>query len=161
MTEIPPFRPVGIIRSPFTDTKGMPVQPPGARSVRGTVEVFPEYAEGLRDLEQFSRIILLYHLHACRRCELTVTPFLDSVPRGIFSTRAPPRPNPIGLSIVRLCGLRGTTLEIEDVDILDGTPLLDIKPYIPSFDAYPEESHGWLTLDTTGIAKVRSDRRFS
>ena len=99
------YRPIGVIRSPFTDIKGMPIQPPGASGIRGTVEVFPEFAEGLKDLEGFSHIILLYHFHRAQGAELVVTPFMDCQPNGVFATRAPKRPNPIGLSIVKLLSI--------------------------------------------------------
>lgn len=154
------FTPIGIIRSPFTDIAGMPIQPGGARGVRGTVEVSEDYAEGLYDLDGFSRIILLYAFHKCDSCKLTVTPFLDTGTHGVFATRAPCRPNPIGLSVVRLTGREGGTLIIEDVDILNGTPLLDIKPYVPAFDAYPDSKSGWLEKNAGGAASFRSDERF-
>jgi len=154
------FNPIGTIRSPFTDVAGMPIQPTGARGVRGTVEIFGKYAEGLCDLDGFSRIILIYAFHKCDDCQLTVTPFLDTTPRGIFATRAPCRPNAIGLSVVRLIGVQGRTLIIEDVDILDGTPLLDMKPYVPEFDAYPDASCGWLEKSAQGAESFRSDKRF-
>ncbi|OPY35521.1 MAG: S-adenosyl-L-methionine-binding protein [Methanoregula sp. PtaU1.Bin051] len=154
------FIPIGTIRSPFTDIAGMPIQPSGARGVRGTVEVFREFADGLSDLEGFSRLILIYAFHQCNYCQLTVTPFLDTATHGIFATRAPCRPNPVGLSIVRLTGRNGLTLFIEDVDILDGTPLLDIKPYVPKFDSYPDSKSGWLETNARGAASFKSDRRF-
>jgi tRNA-Thr(GGU) m(6)t(6)A37 methyltransferase TsaA len=154
------FTQIGTIRSPFTDISGMPIQPSGARGVKGTVEIFAEYAEGLCDLDGFSRIILIYAFHKCDSCQLTVTPFLDTNPRGIFATRAPCRPNPIGLSVVRLIGVQGRTLIIEDVDVLDGTPLLDIKPYVPQFDAYTDASCGWLEKSAQGAKSFRSDKRF-
>lgn len=154
------FKPIGTIRSPFTDISGMPIQPNGARGVRGTVEIFGKYAEGLADLDGFSRILLIYAFHKCDSCQLTVTPFLDTTPRGIFATRAPCRPNAIGFSIVRLIGVQGRTLIIEDVDILDDTPLLDIKPYVPQFDAYPDASCGWLETAAYEAGSFRSDERF-
>jgi len=152
--------PIGIIHSPFTDLADMPIQPTGAASAPGTVELFSEYVEGLKDLDGFSHIILIYHLHQARRVSLTVTPFLDSEPRGIFATRAPTRPNPIGLSIVRLLKIEGNILFIEALDILDGTPLLDIKPYVPAFDGHPEARTGWLERTQARLSKTRSDGRF-
>ena len=154
------YRPIGIIHSPFTDIAGMPIQPRGAAGVRGSVEVRPEFAAGLQDLAGFSHVILLYHFHRVREARLTVTPFLDAQPRGVFATRAPQRPNPIGLSIVKLLGIEGNILHIENVDILDGTPLLDIKPYVPEFDQYPAERIGWLEQARGRVQGQRSDDRF-
>ena len=155
------YRPIGIIHSPFQDIEGMPIQPAGASSVQGRVEVFPEYAEGLKDLDGFSHIILLYHFHCVEGSELIVTPFMDASPRGVFSTRAPRRPNPIGISVVRLLSIEGTLLHVENVDILDATPLLDIKPYTPQFDHYPVDRIGWLEPTKDEVKGKRSDRRFA
>jgi tRNA-Thr(GGU) m(6)t(6)A37 methyltransferase TsaA len=152
------YEPVGIIRSPFTDLAGMPIQPSQAVGVPGSIELLPELEGGLKDLDGFSHLILIYHLHKAEGFALEVIPFLDTVPRGLFATRAPKRPNPIGLSIVRLTGIEGTTLLIEDVDILDSTPLLDIKPYVPAFDHRPGARSGWL--EKTAQQEVRSDDRF-
>lgn len=154
------FVPIGIIHSPFNDITGMPIQPNGARGIRGTVEIFEEFKEGLTDIGGFSRVILIYAFHRSPSCQLTVTPFLDSTPRGVFATRAPCRPNPIGFSIVHLIEQKGTTLVIEDVDILSGTPLLDMKPYVPAFDSYPEASSGWLEQVVHRAESVLSDKRF-
>jgi len=139
----------------------MPIQPSGARGVRGSVEIFERFAEGLKDIDGFSRIILIYAFHRSSSYRLITIPFLDSIPRGVFATRAPGRPNAIGLSCVRLAGREGATLTIEDVDILDGTPLLDIKPYVPEFDSYPDVSCGWLEKVAGGARSVRSDDRFN
>jgi len=155
------YTPIGVIRSPWKTTEGMPIQPKGAESVKGTVEIFSEYEEGLRDLGLFSRVILVYHFHLRKESRLTVVPFLDTASHGVFATRAPSRPNAIGISMVRLTGVSGSTLSIEDVDILDGTPLLDVKPYIPAFDAYPDESPGWMKAADQTVADMRADRRFS
>ena len=155
------YRPIGTIRSPWTDTTGMPIQPSGARGVRGSVEIFEEFAGGLKDITGFSRIILIYSFHRCSSFELETTPFLDPVPHGIFATRAPRRPNAIGLTCVGLTGQEGPVLYIEDVDVLDGTPLLDIKPYVPAFDSYPGATCGWLERVAKNAAHVRSDDRFS
>jgi tRNA-Thr(GGU) m(6)t(6)A37 methyltransferase TsaA len=154
------YQPIGIIRSPFADIKGMPIQPNGAIGVPGTVELCPQFAPGLQDLDGFSHLLLLYHFHRAPARELTVTPFLDSCPHGTFATRAPSRPNPIGLSVVRLLSMEGHTLHIENVDILDGTPLLDIKPYVPEFDSWVAERIGWLEHSRLTADKVRSDDRF-
>jgi len=152
--------PIGTIHSPFHDIAGMPIQPNGARGTRGTVEIVPAYMEGLKDIGGFERIILIYAFHQCPEHQLVVRPFLDTTPRGIFATRSPKRPNAIGLSIVRLVGIDGATLTIEDVDVLDGTPLLDIKPYVPEFDAYPRSRCGWLENVACNAKTTRSDGRF-
>jgi tRNA-Thr(GGU) m(6)t(6)A37 methyltransferase TsaA len=122
--------------------------------------VFEEYRAGLADLNGFSRIILIYPFHLSAGYSLVVTPFLDHHHRGVFSTRAPRRPNAIGLSMVRLVEVRGGDLVVEDVDILDGTPLLDIKPYVPAFDSFPDERSGWLSESGGKVVSARSDRRF-
>lgn len=155
------FAPVGTIHTPFTDPAGMPIQPPGGAGVRGTVLVHEAYAGGLKDIGGFSHLILIYAFHRSRGFSCELVPFLDTVSRGVFSTRAPRRPNPIGVSVVRLIGISGSELSIEDVDILDGTPLLDIKPYIPAFDCFPDASAGWLESALNDVAITRSDRRFA
>ena len=137
------MRPIGVIRTPFAVQAGTPIQPRFASGVEGTVELDPELAEGLADLDGFSHVILLYAFHASSGFNLRVTPYLDKQERGLFATRAPRRPNPIGLSVVRLLGIEGTRLRVADVDTLDGTPLLDIKPFLPDFDHRPDVSSGW------------------
>ena len=154
-------RPIGIIHSPFTDPAGMPIQPSGASDVKGTVEVFVEYKCGLQDLDGFSHIILLYQFHRSRGFALCVVPFLDTVLRGIFATRSPRRPNHIGLSVVRLERLDGRVLHIAGVDILDGTPLLDIKPYVPEFDSPSDVRTGWFGSSGNRVRETRSDGRFA
>ena len=121
------YEPIGFVCSPFKHITEMPIQPRGAAGVQGTVEILQEFEEGLKDLEGFSHIILLYHFHRAREPKLVVTPFLDSEQHGIFATRAPTRPNPIGLSVVSLLRREGNILHIGNVDVVDGTPLLDIK----------------------------------
>ncbi|MFZ0430449.1 MAG: tRNA (N6-threonylcarbamoyladenosine(37)-N6)-methyltransferase TrmO [Acidobacteriota bacterium] len=154
------FSPIGTIRSPHKALAGMPIQPRAALGVRGEVTVFPEYVEGLKDLAGFSHIYLLYHLHRASPYRLRVTPFLDSEPRGVFATRAPSRPNPLGLSIVLLREVRGDTLVVENIDVLDGTPLLDVKPYVPAFDHWQVQSIGWLEGKDIPLRTARSDKRF-
>lgn len=154
------YTPIGVIHSPFKDKEGMPIQPPGAQGVAGTVVLDPQYVNGLKDLEGFSHIILIYHLHRSDGYSLTVKPFLDDVRRGIFATRAPKRPNPIGLSIVRLVTIEENTLFIDGVDIIDGTPLLDIKPYVPEFDAPDAERTGWFCGKAEKAKVMKSDKRF-
>ena len=136
------FRPIGVIHTPFLDKDKTPLHPARSQAA-GVVEVFPEYAQGLQDLEGLSHLTLLYVFHRSEGYPLLVTPFLDDQPRGLFATRYPARPNPIGMSVVRLITVRENLLEIAGVDMLDGTPLLDIKPYVPEFDAPGEVRLGW------------------
>jgi tRNA-Thr(GGU) m(6)t(6)A37 methyltransferase TsaA len=138
------YQPIGVIHSPFPKPEGAPIQPSRAEGVEGSVEVFPAFSEGLADLEGFSHIFLLCHLHRARGCRLRVVPFLDTVPRGVFATRAPSRPNPIGLSLVELKAVRGNLLTVAGIDMVDGTPVLDIKPYIAEFDRRDRCRSGWL-----------------
>ena len=152
------FRAIGVIHSPHVISEETPIQPIFARGAIGRVEIFPEYEEGLKDLDGFSHVYLLYHLHKTGTARLIVTPFLDDVPRGVFATRAPDRPNPIGLSIVRLLRREGSTLHLDELDVLDGTPLLDIKPYVPRFDPHEEIRIGWLE-DVDGDDAKRRGRR--
>lgn len=154
------YFPIGVIRSPFKDISGMPIQPTGALGVEGSIELEPEYLPGLRDLEGFSHIILLYHFHLSRGYELEVKPFLDDQRRGLFATRAPKRPNSIGFSVVKLVEKKGNILYIKDVDVVDGTPLLDIKPYVPKFDVRETERTGWLSRNAHQVEKIRADERF-
>jgi len=137
------FAPIGIIHSPYAEPAGVPIQGVFADGATGSVEVFPEFAAGLADLDGFSHIILLYCFNLSKGYTPTCTPFLDVQERGVFATRAPRRPNPIGLSVVRLTGIDGRVLRIADVDIVDGTPLLDIKPYVPDFDVRTGVRTGW------------------
>ena len=137
------IKPIGIIHSPFKKRADVPIQ--GSRSKEvGVVEVFDEYAEGLRDVDGFSHIIILYHFHDADRTELTSMPFLDDKPKGIFAIRGPWRPNHIGMTIVKILKIEGNKLTVEDMDCLDGTPLLDIKPYVPQFDHKENVKIGWL-----------------
>jgi len=153
--------PIGVIRTPFATGAGTPIQPAMAQGAEGTVELRPEYAEALSDLDGFERVWLIYWFDRSSEPKLTVTPYMDTQPRGLFATRAPSRPNAIGMSCVRLLGVEGTTLRIADVDMLDGTPLLDIKPYVPRFDAYPDARDGWLAKSPKTVRDdVRADDRF-
>ena len=154
------YRSIGIIHTPFPEPNGVPIQPAGGVGVRATVEVFPEFRDGLADLDGFSHIILLYHLHKSDGYKLRVVPFMDTVTRGLFATRAPRRPNPIGLSIVQLDKIVDGVLHIRNVDIVDGTPLLDIKPYVTEFDNQPETRTGWLEQVRKTVSERRSDNRF-
>ena len=155
------YKPIGIIHSPFKEPKGTPIQPSGAKGTDGTVEIFPDYAEGLKDLEGFSHIILIYHFHLSKKASLKVKPYLDDEVHGVFAMRAPSRPNPIGISTVHLLRIEGTTLHIQDVDIVDGTPLLDIKPYVPEFDRGEVQRTGWLEKKVQKLGITKDDGRFT
>jgi tRNA-Thr(GGU) m(6)t(6)A37 methyltransferase TsaA len=154
------MKPIGIIKTPFTKIENMPIQPKGAKDIEGKIIVDEIYKDGLKDLEGFSHIYLIYHFHKADKVKLIVKPFLDTNERGVFSTRSPLRPNHIGISIVELIKIEGNELFIKGADILDHTPLFDIKPYIEKFD-HPEQSRsGWMKSDIDEIADKRSDNRF-
>ncbi|MBA7648213.1 tRNA (adenine(37)-N6)-methyltransferase [subsurface metagenome] len=154
------YKPIGVIHSPFKVPKGTPIQPAGAKGIDGTVEVFPEYIEGLKDVEGFSHIFLIYHFHLSKKVHLKVKPYMDNEVHGVFAMRGPSRPNPIGISIVRLVGIEENILHIQDVDIVDGTPLLDIKPYVPKFDIRKVEKVGWLEKNVYKLSATEDDGRF-
>ncbi len=154
------YVPIGVIHSPFTEVTGTPLQPAGARGITGTIEVEPKYCDGLKDLEGFSHIILFYHFHYAEGYTLQVEPFMDDSIHGVFATRVPTRPNPIGISVVRLSKIEGCTLYLKDVDVVDGTPLLDIKPYVPEFDIRKVEKTGWLSKRVHNVYKAKADERF-
>ncbi|MEW6363468.1 MAG: tRNA (N6-threonylcarbamoyladenosine(37)-N6)-methyltransferase TrmO [Acidobacteriota bacterium] len=154
------YRPIGVIRSEHRDPEKTPIQPCYARGCKGRAVVLPEYAKGLKDLDRFSHVILLYHLHKAGSPLLTVKPFMDDVPRGVFATRHPCRPNAIGMSVVRLLRVEGSTLHVEDVDILDGTPLLDIKPFVRRLDSVRRSHGGWTEQVDAKTARVRGRRGY-
>ncbi len=154
------YSPIGIIHSIYHELSGMPIQPASDYSAPGSVVIDPQYLAGLKDLEGFSHIILIYHLHQARLVSLNVVPFLDSQPRGVFATRAPNLPNPIGISVVKLLRVEENILYLDNLDVLDGTPLLDIKPYVPEFDSPVEFRLGWLENARGKVRTTRSDRRF-
>jgi tRNA-Thr(GGU) m(6)t(6)A37 methyltransferase TsaA len=154
------INPIGIIHSPHKSIEDMPIQPKGASEVFGQVIVDKEYIDGLRDLDGFSHIYLLYSFHKATRTQMNVTPFMDKETRGVFATRSPLRPNHIGISIVDLIGVEDNKIFVKGIDILDGTPLLDIKPYIEKFDAVQDSVSGWLQASDEEIQKKRSDERF-
>ncbi|MEN6294258.1 MAG: tRNA (N6-threonylcarbamoyladenosine(37)-N6)-methyltransferase TrmO [Methanobacterium sp.] len=156
------YKPIGTIHSPFKNLEGMPIQPIGAKGVEGEIQLDEKYEEGLKDLEGFSHIILIYHLHLSKGYSLQVKPFLDTIKRGIFATRAPKRPNAIGMSVVCLDKIEGSTVYISNVDVVDGTPLLDIKPYIPNFDKCKGEELriGWFEDKHEDANHKKSDDRF-
>jgi len=142
------INPIGIIRTPFTSKKECPIQPVYAQEAAGQVEVFPAFAPGLKDIGTFSHIYLLYALDRAGKIELQRATFLDDAPHGIYASRHPCRPNSIGMSIVTLVHTQEATLTVHGIDVLDQTPLLDIKPYIPKFDCFPEASEGWTANKT-------------
>ena len=154
------FRPIGVVHSPFRHPPGTPIQSSAGEGVAGTVEILPEHAPGLRDLDGFSHVILLYQFHLSGAHRLQVVPYLDDRPRGVFATRSPSRPNAIGLSVVRLLGVEGNVLHVRDLDVVDGTPLLDIKPYVPRFDAPEDVTVGWLEGNLEKLPSTRDDGRF-
>ena len=154
------YRPIGIIHSPFKEPKGTPIQPKAAKGIEGMVEIFPEYQEGLKDLEGFSHIILIYHFHLSKPYSIKVIPYMDDKRHGLFATRAPSRPNPIGLSVVRLIKVVENRLYINDIDIVSGTPLLDIKPFVGEFDQTELIKKGWLEKNIKKLDKSRDEERF-
>jgi tRNA (adenine37-N6)-methyltransferase len=155
------IHPIGVIHTPHTDVKNMPIQPIAAEGIKGYIELLPEYVAGLQDLEGFSHITLLYRFHKISSYELVLVPFMDTQKRGIFACKAPKRPNAIGVSTVRLLGVEGNIVHIEQVDMLDGTPLIDIKPFYPRYDNRLNAQLGWLEKNKDlPLEKLRSDERF-
>lgn len=152
-------KPIGIIHTPFKEPKNVPIQTT-ASDVQGTIDIFPEYIGGLEDLNGFSHIILLYNFNLVNECKLKVKPFLDDTLRGIFATRSPSRPNRIGISVVSLLRMDKNILHIQNVDIIDGTPLLDIKPYVPQFDCVRAERIGWFSDKINKLSVTKDDGRF-
>jgi tRNA-Thr(GGU) m(6)t(6)A37 methyltransferase TsaA len=155
------YTPIGVIHSPFVSTAGMPIQSVAAGGIAGTIELDSQFQDGLSDLAAFSHLILVTHLHQVTGYALQVVPFLDDRPHGIFATRSPRRPNPIGISIVRLDAIAGSTLYIQDVDVVDGTPLLDLKPFVPAIDNRQTERIGWFADRLDRLPTMRSDHRFT
>jgi len=155
------IKPIGVIHTPFTSLAGMPIQPKGAADIQGTVELFDEFQAGLKDIDGFSHLFLIYLFHQSHGYKLEVIPFLDKEPRGLFSTRAPKRPNPIGLSVVQLERVEKNILHVSNIDVLDGTPLLDIKPYVPDFDNFPDVRTGWIGDARARVKTKKSDERFT
>ncbi len=152
------IKPIGVIHSPFRVSQGAPIQPVYAPDTQFEAELLPEYVDGLKDLAGFERVWLIYWFDRAPAARLVVVPFRDSTERGLFATRAPCRPAPLGLSCVRLFGIRGNLLICAGADILDGTPLLDIKPYVPEFDAFPNSAAGWF--DRSAESRIHADDRF-
>ena len=155
------YNPIGVIRTPHKEPSGIPIQAKAAEAIEGTVEIFTEYAEGLKDLSGFSHIVLIYHFHRSRKAALHQKPFLDDEERGVFEIRSPSRPNPIGLSVVRLFGIENNIITVRGLDILDGTPLIDIKPYVPEFDVFEVDRIGWLERHIERLRETRDDGRFA
>jgi tRNA-Thr(GGU) m(6)t(6)A37 methyltransferase TsaA len=155
------FHPIGTIHSPFHDPVGAPIQPVRDAGTEGSVHVLPQYSPALRDIDGFSHVILLYHFHRAGPFAPLVRPFLDSSPHGLFATRSPSRPNPIGLSVVQLIRLEGHILIVAGIDVVDGTPLLDIKPFVPAFDSPGDCRIGWLTERVSAAPDLLADGRFS
>ena len=155
------FKPIGIIHTPFQKLEGIPIQGPLCPENRGWIEIFQEFAAGLQDVEGFSHLILLYVFHRSQGFRLITRPFLEETPRGLFAIRAPKRPNPIGFTVVKLLGREENRLEIAGVDMVDGTPLLDIKPYVSAIDAHTDTKDGWISGKMrNGTDKRMSDGRF-
>ncbi len=154
------YKPIGVIKTPFKGKKGTPIQPKAAKGVKGVIEVFEQFKEGLKDLEGFSHIILIYHFHLSKKYNLLVKPYMDDNFHGVFATRAPARPNNIGISVVKLLKIEDNKLYIENVDIIDGTPLLDIKPYVPEFETDEKIRKGWLEENVKKLPLTKDDGRF-
>ncbi|MFC2119838.1 tRNA (N6-threonylcarbamoyladenosine(37)-N6)-methyltransferase TrmO [Bacteroidota bacterium] len=154
------FNSIGIIHSPFKKIEGIPIQPSFAKGIKGTIKLREELVEGLIDLDGFSHIILLYYFHLSKEHSFSVVPFLDDASHGVFATRAPRRPNSIGLSVVKLLKIEKHILYIENVDVIDGTPLLDIKPYVKEFENLEDLRIGWLSEKTKKAINMKADNRF-
>jgi len=155
------FHSIGTIHTPFISTDNMPIQGTGGKGIRAIIEIYPEFTAGLKDLDGFSHIILLYHLHLVEKSALIVKPFMDDEQRGIFATRSPVRPNPIGMTTVRLVEIKNNLLIVEDIDMMDQSPLLDIKPCLPMIDDIQGLKLGWLTGKVDQFSQKKSDARFT
>ena len=154
------FNEIGSIRTPFKTKEGMPIQTKGAKGIQGSIVLNEKYLDGLKDLDGFSHITLIYHFNQSKGFDLQTIPFLDNQKRGVFATHAPKRPNNIGISVVKLLKIDGNILSIKNVDMLDKTPLLDIKPYIPDFDTFQVTRTGWTAQKTNNLNRIQSDTRF-
>jgi tRNA-Thr(GGU) m(6)t(6)A37 methyltransferase TsaA len=155
------YKSIGIIHSPHKKLDETPIQPVYAKGTQGFLEIFSDYAQGLKDLEGFSHIYLIYVFHKESETKLIVKPFLEDEERGVFATRAPVRPNKIGLSIVKLLKIEGNKIFIENIDVLDGTPLLDIKPYCSKFDIIEGVKSGWQDNIDENTANIKGKRNFN
>ena len=154
------YHPIGIVHSPFKSPEGTPIQSVAAKGTEAIIEIFPQFSEGLTDLEHFSHIYILFDLHLAQKKELMVVPFSDNKPHGIFATRSPGRPNSIGISVVILDRIENNKLHVKNIDILDGSPVLDIKPYIPQFDVFENVESGWFPKNKETIENKIDDGRF-
>ncbi len=153
------YHPIGIISSPFKENVGVPRQAVGASDIKGTIEIFDEFSAGLKDLDGFSHIVVIFHLHKVKNPSIKACPPWDGKEHGVFATRSPYRPNPIGLSVVRLESIEQNILHILGVDMADGTPVLDIKPYVPDLNPTKDVRIGWLTDKVEGMNKSKSGER--
>ena len=154
------FRPIGTIYSPHKETSTIPIQPVFCKDIEGRIVLETEYAEGLRGLEGFSHIYLFYYFHESGKVCLQLKPYLSDREQGIFATRAPHRPNKLGMSLVRLVNIQENVLHVKDIDILDGTPLFDIKPYIQRFDSRENTRSGWQDTIPDDVATSRGVREY-
>ncbi len=154
------LHPIGIIHSPFTQLEKMPIQPAGRLSARGSLEIEDQYVDALKDLDGFSHIYVIYYFHKSTNWNARVRPFLDKEEHGVFATRAPNRPNPVGLSVFRLVSHESNIINVDNVDVLNGTPLIDIKPYVPQFDRVENVRIGWLSSQIDDVDQTLSDNRF-
>lgn len=154
------FEPIGVIHSPFTKLEEMPIQPAGSKGTQGTLEILPAYSEALQDLDGFSHLYAIYYFHKVKGWKPKVIPFLDNNERGLFATRAPKRPNPIGLSVLEIIEIKANQVTVQNVDILDNTPLLDIKPYVSQFEPVDNLRIGWLSKHIDQVKTKKSDQRF-
>jgi tRNA-Thr(GGU) m(6)t(6)A37 methyltransferase TsaA len=154
------FKAIGIIHSPYKTVENMPVQTSASKNVEAEIEIFDQYKEGLSDLDGFSHIYVIFFLNMVREPKLKVIPFLDTVERGIFATRSPARPNPVGLSLAELVSVKGNRIIIRGVDMLDGSPVIDIKPYVPDFEICDNVKKGWFEGKTHKAEGILSDERF-
>jgi tRNA (adenine37-N6)-methyltransferase len=161
MIEYVTFHTIGIIHTPFSEPQGTPVSSLAGCGVKGKVEIFEKYAEGLKDITGFSHLTLIYFMHRVNKDGLLGIPFMDDKPHGVFAMRSPLRPNHIGISVVRLLAVCNNILDIVDLDILDGTPLLDIKPYLPEMDSRTECRTGWFASKIHKVDSIRDDGRYS
>lgn len=155
------YRPIGKLHSPHKSAKGTPIQPSSAEGVEGRVEIFPDYRDGLEDLGGFSHVTLIYHFHLAGESTLIAKPYMDKEYHGVFATRSPARPNPVGISTMRLKKIEEGVLYLEDVDVLDGTPVLDVKPHVVEFDQPDDTSIGWLEENVHKLEESRDDGRFA